>query len=128
MLVLTRKVGQEIVIGGDIRLTLVAIDGGKVRIGVTAPPDVIVDREEIHKKRLNTDEWAEQGNRPLVAAVMSPFICKVLNKLPPIETPRSCSRSPLPGNQGRWVGVMAWVTATAAGPGSPPPWASEHGA
>jgi carbon storage regulator len=51
MLVLSRKVGEEIVIGSNIRITLVAINGGKVRIGVTAPKDVVVDRQEINQRR-----------------------------------------------------------------------------
>lgn len=51
MLVLTRRVGEEIVIGGDIRVTVTAIHGGKVRLGVTAPHVVRVDRHEVHIRR-----------------------------------------------------------------------------
>ena len=51
MLVLTRKVGEEIIIGGDIRVVVVAVQGAKVRIGISAPKDVVVDREEIHEQR-----------------------------------------------------------------------------
>lgn len=51
MLVLSRKIGQEIVIGNNIRITLVAVQGQNVRIGVRAPKEVVVDRQEIHKKR-----------------------------------------------------------------------------
>jgi carbon storage regulator len=59
MLVLTRKVGEEIVIGDNIRVKLVEIRGGKVRIGIVAPEDVVVDRQEIHDKRMNAPiEWA----------------------------------------------------------------------
>jgi carbon storage regulator len=47
MLMLTRKPGQEIVICGNIRLTVVAIRGNQVRLGFTAPPDVIIQREEL---------------------------------------------------------------------------------
>jgi carbon storage regulator len=47
MLVLTRNVGEEIVIGDDIRLTVVAVMGNKVRIGITAPSVVQVCRGEI---------------------------------------------------------------------------------
>ena len=51
MLVLTRRIGEEIVIGDDIRVTVVAIEGSKVRLGVTAPKDVAVDRKEVHDRR-----------------------------------------------------------------------------
>lgn len=51
MLVLTRRVGEQIVIDGKIRITVTAITGNKVRIGVTAPDFVRVDREEIHALR-----------------------------------------------------------------------------
>jgi carbon storage regulator len=51
MLVLTRRIGEEIIIDGRIRLTITAVNGGKVRIGVTAPPDVRVDRAEVHERR-----------------------------------------------------------------------------
>jgi carbon storage regulator len=47
MLVLTRSVGEEIVIGDDVRLTVVAVIGNKVRIGITAPSVVKVCRGEI---------------------------------------------------------------------------------
>jgi carbon storage regulator len=47
MLVLSRKLGEEIVIGGNIRLRVVAIRGNQVRLGVTAPADVSVWREEL---------------------------------------------------------------------------------
>jgi carbon storage regulator CsrA len=57
MLVLTRKIGEEIVIAGNIRVRIIRIDGGKVRIGIVAPDDVSVDREEVHDRRASTD-WA----------------------------------------------------------------------
>ena len=51
MLVLTRKVGESIIIDGCITVTITAIDGGKVRVGISAPPEIRVDREEIHRAR-----------------------------------------------------------------------------
>ncbi len=51
MLVLTRKVGEEIIIDGRIRITVTQVKGDKVRIGITAPPEVRVDRQEIHERR-----------------------------------------------------------------------------
>jgi carbon storage regulator len=62
MLVLSRKIGEEIVIGDNIRITIVEIRGGKVRIGIAAPAYVTVDRQEIHQKRLHTlKEWGPAG-------------------------------------------------------------------
>jgi carbon storage regulator len=52
MLVLTRRVGEEIVIGGDIRVAVVAIKGDRVRLGINAPDFVRVDRQEVHERRL----------------------------------------------------------------------------
>lgn len=51
MLVLSRKIGESIIINGSITVSIVACDGKKVRLGITAPPDVRVDREEIHRQR-----------------------------------------------------------------------------
>jgi carbon storage regulator len=51
MLVLTRKTGEEIVIGDDIRVKVVAVQGDRVRIGIDAPRSVPVDRYEVHLRR-----------------------------------------------------------------------------
>lgn len=53
MLVLTRKVGEGIVIGGNIHVQIVHMGGGKVRIGIVAPEDVTVDRQEVHSRKVN---------------------------------------------------------------------------
>jgi carbon storage regulator len=50
MLVLSRRLGQEIIIAGNIRITVSAIKGDKVRIGISAPADVRIDREEVHNR------------------------------------------------------------------------------
>lgn len=47
MLVLTRRIGEEIVIAGDIRVAVVAVNGQKVRLGITAPSSVSVSRLEL---------------------------------------------------------------------------------
>ena len=47
MLVLSRKLGQRFRVGGDIKVTIVKIDRNSVRIGIEAPDDVAVHREEI---------------------------------------------------------------------------------
>jgi carbon storage regulator len=50
MLVLTRKVGQEIRIGEDITVVVVRIQGDKVRLGIDAPPHVQIHREEVRRR------------------------------------------------------------------------------
>lgn len=57
MLVLTRKPGERIVINGNITVEIVEIDRGKVRVGIIAPPDVPVHREEV-EERIRAEERA----------------------------------------------------------------------
>ena len=64
MLILTRRVGEEIVIDGHIHLTIVAVQGDRVRVGITAPPSVVVDREEIHQRRAELAALTP-GTKPL---------------------------------------------------------------
>jgi carbon storage regulator len=52
MLVLTRRIGEEIVIDGDIHIRILFSKGDRVRLGITAPESVRVDREEIHARRI----------------------------------------------------------------------------
>ena len=63
MLVLTRKVGESIMIGDNIRVTIAEIVGNKARIGVQAPRDVTVDRQEIHERRNDPTLWQERPQR-----------------------------------------------------------------
>lgn len=51
MLVLSRKTYEVIVIEGGIEVTVVEIRGDKVRLGITAPPHVTVDRKEIYESK-----------------------------------------------------------------------------
>lgn len=50
MLILSRKVHQEIVIGDGISITIVAVRGKQVRIGIKAPPDVPIRRDELEPR------------------------------------------------------------------------------
>jgi carbon storage regulator len=52
MLVLSRKLGEKIVIGGNIRITVVKIDRNQIRIGIEAPGEIPVYREEIAPNRI----------------------------------------------------------------------------
>ena len=65
MLVLSRKVGQRIILGPDIEITVVQIRGQRVRLGVTAPREVSVNRLERRKRSAN--RLMEKATVPLDA-------------------------------------------------------------
>ena len=50
LLVLSRKQHQSLVIGDDIKITVLELKGNQVRLGIDAPDSIVVHREEIHKK------------------------------------------------------------------------------
>jgi carbon storage regulator len=66
MLVLTRRIGEEIVIDGNIRVMVIAVKGDKVRLGISAPTSVTVDRKEVHEQRL---EFTNECDCPQPALV-----------------------------------------------------------
>ncbi len=58
MLILTRRAGEALRIGDDIEVTVMAVNGTQVRIGIKAPRDVAVDREEIAERKRRDRENA----------------------------------------------------------------------
>ena len=59
MLILTRRVGERLMIGDDISVTVLGVKGNQVRIGVDAPSNVIVHREEIYERILSERQNAD---------------------------------------------------------------------
>ena len=67
MLILTRRVGETVMIGNDVTVTVLGVNGNQVRIGVNAPRDVAVHREEIFEriKREEQDGSGTTSARPV---------------------------------------------------------------
>jgi len=63
MLILTRRVGEAIKVGDDVTVTVLAIKGGQVRIGIDAPKSVEVHREEVYA-RLVAERACEDEVKP----------------------------------------------------------------
>lgn len=65
MLILARKVDEAIMIGDHIKITVVDIKGGKVRLGITAPRDIPVHRQEVWEKTQKEAAEAKQAEPPV---------------------------------------------------------------
>jgi len=63
MLILTRRVGETVMIGNDVTVTVLGVKGNQVRIGINAPKNVAVHREEIYE-RIKREQQAEHEGDP----------------------------------------------------------------
>ncbi|MEM7084290.1 MAG: carbon storage regulator CsrA [Pseudomonadota bacterium] len=59
MLILTRRVGETVMIGDEVTVTVLGVKGNQVRVGVNAPKDIAVHREEIYERIKNEEKAGE---------------------------------------------------------------------
>jgi len=65
MLILTRRPGEKLIIGEDVTITVMSIKGNQVRIGIDAPAEIQVHREEVYQRILKEQEatsWRRSGS------------------------------------------------------------------
>ena len=73
MLVLTRKAGESIVIGSNIRVTILELQGRQVRLGIEAPSDVSVHRGEVYERIREENELAAVADHEQLKSLSQAF-------------------------------------------------------
>ena len=69
MLILTRRVGETVMIGNEVTVTVLGVKGNQVRIGVNAPKDVAVHREEIFERIKREQDQDSRAAAPVTKIV-----------------------------------------------------------
>jgi peptidylprolyl isomerase len=134
MLVLTRRIGEQIVIDNGITVTVVAIRGDKVRLGISAPPSVRVDRSEVHERRLAScpavprpsvssspegialRRTVQQGDRVRVHYVKRLRDGRTVSSREPLQLTVGINHARLPGLEAELVGLTEGQVATLTVP------------
>jgi carbon storage regulator len=76
MLILTRKVGEAIVIGDNVTVKLLEMKGGQVKLGVDAPDNITINREEVYLRILEENKKAAVQAEPNDLAKLSGLLTK----------------------------------------------------
>lgn len=82
MLVLTRRLGESILVGDDIVVTVLELGRDQVRIGISAPRSVSVHREEVYQEILLENQAASEGNTDPVTTAVAPVSGASLSRRP----------------------------------------------
>lgn len=87
MLILSRKINESVVIDGEITVKIVRIDGDHVRLGIQAPNDVPVHRQEVYDEIQRTNREAVQEGRPPLDRLPRPALARPNPSLPGKDAP-----------------------------------------
>lgn len=87
MLILSRKINESVVIDGEITVKIVRIDGDHVRLGIQAPNDVPVHRQEVYDEIQRTNREAVQEGRPTLHRLPHPALARPTPSLPGKDAP-----------------------------------------
>ena len=71
MLILTRRVGETVMIGDEVTITVLGVKGNQVRVGINAPKSVAVHREEIYERIKREQQGESQGESQNAAEYVS---------------------------------------------------------
>ncbi len=100
MLILSRRPNESLRIGTHVVITVVGFNGNQIRLGISAPPNVVIDREEVHLRRI-----AEQiPTLSPAAATLNPVAATLNSVVSPAGTPprvRAARRRPEARRQSR---------------------------
>jgi len=108
VLILTRRVSEKLVIGENVTVTVLAVKGNQVRIGIEAPMDVMVNREEVYQ-RILAEQKALNGNGRL--KVLEPKVevlepkAKVLEPKAKVPDPKLKTQEPMAKISARTVKI-----------------------
>lgn len=87
MLILTRKLGESITIGDDIKVSVLGVHGRQVRLGIEAPPHIVVHREEIYVKVQAENRKASKSIKDDLINVVKLLRGKIKGGAPPVPKP-----------------------------------------
>jgi carbon storage regulator len=99
LLILTRKLGESITIGDEIKVTVLGVFGRQVRIGIEAPPKVVVHREEVYVRIQNENRKAAKSVKQDLGSIVRALKDKIAGsgekkKPPEIKYKKDTTRPP----------------------------------